>query len=299
MKAKIFTPTVSIFDENEKLDFEGNARVWDYLIKHGIDGLLLFGSTGEFSAFSLEDRKKLASYCVTKVAGRVPVKIGVTSMLFGETLEMLKYVHELGAKAVALMPYYFGANDQNIFDFYDTLAKNTKGDIYIYNYPGRTTCDVNANVLLKLVDANKNIKGIKDTVLNVSHTKDLIKTVLPKHPHFEIYSGFDDHFIDNVCAGGSGCISGLSNIAPDIWSGFVKAINDKDLTQLSKYAKAINKLMEIYALDTNFSLIFKKLMNLDGLDISERAIFPYNSLKSGLYEKACEILKDARKIAKN
>ncbi|PAF44893.1 dihydrodipicolinate synthase family protein [Helicobacter sp. 11S02629-2] len=298
MKAKIFTPVVTAFNKEEKLDFKANERIWSYLIKHNVDGLLLFGSTGEFSAFTLEERKKLAKHCVEVVANKVPVKIGITSMLFSETLEMLKYVHELGAKAVALMPYYFGANEQNVFDYYDTLAKASKGDIYIYNYPGRTTCDVGSEVLLKIANAHKNIKGIKDTVLNVSHTKDLIKTLLPKHPHFEIYSGFDDHFIDNVTAGGSGCISGLSNIAPDIWSGFVKAINEKNLSSLEKHSKAINKLMEIYALDINFSLIFKKLMNLEGLEINEQAIFPYNSLKSNLYEKACEILKEAKTLVK-
>ncbi|CZE48351.1 dihydrodipicolinate synthase family protein [Campylobacter geochelonis] len=298
MKARIFTPTVTIFDDNQKLDLQANARVLDYLINSGIDGVLLLGSTGEFSAFSLEERKKLVEFCVKKVDGRVPVMAGVTSMDFNETLEMTKFVHSLGVKAMVLMPYYFGANQKNIFDYYDAVAKKTDGDIYIYNYPGRTTCEIEAATLLNLALQNPNLKGIKDTVGNVSHTKELIKALKPKVEGFEIYSGFDDHFIDNVTAGGAGCISGLSNIAPVIWSGFVKAYNENDLTNLAKYAKAINKLMEIYALDINFSLIFKKLMNLEGLEINERAIFPYNFLADGLFEKAREILASAKEIIK-
>ncbi len=56
--------------------------------------------------------------------------------------------------------------------------------------------------------------------------------------------------------------------------------------------------MQLYTLDTNFSLIFKKLLNLNGLNLNENAIFPFNSLDEIKFEKAKMILEDARRLVK-
>ena len=43
---KIIAPAVTVFDRNEKPDYEGNKKVIDFLIGRGIDGILVLGSTG-------------------------------------------------------------------------------------------------------------------------------------------------------------------------------------------------------------------------------------------------------------
>ncbi len=299
MKKVIYVPTISAFDQNQKLDFEANKRVIDFLIKSGVDGLVPLGSTGEFTAFSFEERKTLIELYAKQADGRVDVLAGSASMDFNETVKLTDFIHSLGLKgALVLMPYYFGANQENIYEYYSTLASKTKCSIYIYNYPGRTTCDIAPETILRLLKNHKNIKGIKDTVGDVAHTKTLAKIVLKEFGDFEIYSGYDDQFCDNITYGGAGCISGLSNIAPDIWVSLVKSANEKNFDNIVKYSRALAKLMNIYALDVNFSLIFKMLLKHQGIDLEQRAIFPYNYIKDGNFEKAVQILNDARELAK-
>ncbi len=299
MKKVIYVPTITAFDKNQKLDLKANKRVIDFLIKAGVDGLVPLGSTGEFTAFSFEQRKSLIELYANEANGKVDVLAGSASMDFDETVKLTDFIYSLGLKgALVLMPYYFGANQENIYEYYSTLANKTKCDIYIYNYPGRTTCDVAPETVLRLLKNHKNIKGIKDTVGDVAHTKTLAKIVLKEFVNFEIYSGYDDQFCDNITYGGAGCISGLSNIAPDIWVSLVKSANEKNFDNIVKYANALAKLMDIYALDVNFSLIFKKLLKYQGIDMEERAIFPYNSIKEGKFQKAVEILQQARELAK-
>ncbi len=299
MKKVIYVPTVTAFDKNQKLDLDANKRVIDFLIKSGVDGLVPLGSTGEFTAFNFEEKKSLIELYAKEAGGKVDVLAGSASMDFDESVKLTNFIHSLGLKgALVLMPYYFGANQDNVYEYYSTLASKTKCDIYMYNYPGRTTCDVAPETILKLLQNHKNIKGIKDTVGDVAHTKTMAKIVLSEFGDFEIYSGYDDQFCDNITYGGAGCISGLSNIAPDIWVNLVKSANEKNFDGIVKYSSALAKLMDIYALDANFSLIFKMLLVHQGVDIEQRAIFPYNKIADGNFEKAIEILNKARELAK-
>ena len=108
---------------------------------------------------------------------------------------------------------------------------------------------------------------------------------------FEMFSGFDDQFLYNLTSGGVGCIGALSNIVPEIWSDLVKSTKEKDFDRVMALSKLTHALMPLYDLDSNFSLLFKKLMQHRGVEIEDRAIFPYNQMEEGVYKKA-EILLD-------
>ncbi|EAJ1231307.1 dihydrodipicolinate synthase family protein [Campylobacter fetus] len=295
MKSVIYTPTVTIFDDEQNIDLKANARLLEYLCEFSLDGFVLFGSTGEFTAFDTEQKKKLIDLYL-KIS-KYPLFVGTGSLNFKECVELSNYSIDNGAKGVLVVsPYYYAASQENLFDYYDKLAKMVHGNIFIYNYPARTGNDISSKTVLKLIERNTNIKGIKDTTPMVSHTKEIIEAT--KQHNFSVYSGFDDHFVDNIFAGGVGCISGLSNIAPDIWTKLVKSANNNDFINLKNCSSAINKLMQLYTLDANFSLIFKKLLNLNGLNLNENAIFPFNSLDEIKFEKAKMILEDARRLVK-
>ena len=60
MKAKWITPAVTALDKNGHVDVEANKRIYDYLIENGMDGILLFGSIGEFFAISMEEKRILS-----------------------------------------------------------------------------------------------------------------------------------------------------------------------------------------------------------------------------------------------
>lgn len=57
MNAKWLTPVITVFDKDGNIDYKGNERVWDYILAGGIDGLVILGSTGEFFALTLQEKK--------------------------------------------------------------------------------------------------------------------------------------------------------------------------------------------------------------------------------------------------
>ena len=290
MKAKIITPTVTIFDDKGNIDIEGNKLLIKHLIDKGVDGAVPLGSSGEFTAISLDEKKKLIQLYVDESKGRLDLIPGTNSLNFDECVDLSNYAISLGVKGVLILPpFYYGISQEEAFHYFDVLAQRVKGDIYIYNFPARTGFDMSADTTFSLAKKHKNIKGMKDSTANLSHTKEVILKVKDLRDDFEVYSGYDDHFVPNVIAGGNGCIAAISNFEPKLWSDWVAAINDGSFHDVKAIGNIIDRLMPLYSVEMNFSHIFKKFLIDDGLNISEYTIFPFEDLDNKDYEFAKDL----------
>ena len=58
-KAMFLTPVVTAFTKNGKIDIEGNKRIWDHLIKGGMDGIVLMGNTGRILFYVNASKKRI------------------------------------------------------------------------------------------------------------------------------------------------------------------------------------------------------------------------------------------------
>lgn len=288
---EIIVPVVTVFDKNEKPDFEENKKVIDFLVGGGVDGILVLGSTGEFTVLDYEDKLKFAKDYYDYTNGRVDLYFGSNCPSFEDTVKLSNEAIKIGYKGVMVIgPYYFGIDDEKMFIYYNELAKKVDGDIYIYNFPARSGYSISGETYAKLVKENNNIVGLKDSVMDPLHTNRLLRSTEDKKT--KVYSGFDDQFLYNLSTGGAGCIGALSNLVPDLWSDLIKATKEKNFDKVCKLSTLIHKLMPLYDLDSNFSHLFKRLMAVRGVDISSKSIFPYNQLSEEVYEKGKKILED-------
>lgn len=297
MSYKILTPTVTLFDNNGNLDVEGNKALIEHLINGGVGGLVPLGSTGEFTNLNLEVKKELLNLYTETVNGRVDILAGTGSLDISECINLSNYALDLGAKGVLVMlPYYFGIDDEEAYKYFDKVAKNVNGNLYIYNFPARSGFDIKPETILRLAKENKNIVGLKDSTTNIRHTQDVLYKVLQEIPEFEVFSGFDSQFISNICAGGSGGISAISNIEPKMWSDWVKAAKEGDFEEIKDIQRKIDKLMELYDVQSNVSLILKRMLADDGMNIKTNTIFPFDEISNEDYEKAKGIRAAAKKL---
>ena len=275
-KAKFLTPVITAFDAEGNLDVQANKNVYDYLIDSGIDGLVVMGSTGEFYAMSIEQRKELIDLVVPYVNKRTKTIIGTGCMTIEDTIELSNYAIGVGADAVIVVsPYYSGLTDANLDFYYGEIAKAVKGNIYLYNFPDRTGYDLSPEFTLNLLRKHGNIVGYKDTVSEMGHTRKLIKTVQNEFPGFEVFSGFDENFVHNILVGGSGCISALSNLYPEIFVNWVKSVNNKNIAKIAEIQNCVDKMSELYEISQCFIPILKKAMMFKGLDIKDYCKTPF------------------------
>ena len=269
MKAAYLTPAITLFREDGSLDLESQGKLFDNLIEKGVDGILVEGSSSEFFAMPMDERREMARFAIERVDHRVKLIIGTSSMVADEIVDFSNYCLEQGADAVMILPpYYFRFGAEALLQYYDRLAGKINGPIYIYNFPANTGTSVPAETVLQLAQMHSNIVGIKDTIPGMDHTRELIKVVKSQIPNFEVYSGFDDNFAHNILAGGNGCIAALSNVVPEICAAWAKAFRDNDLAGIAKGQQAIDRLMDLYAIRDPFLPVLKEACRLRGIAAS-------------------------------
>ena len=296
MKTLFLTPSITAFDEKGNLDYQGNRNVFDHLIKGGMDGIVVMGSTGEFFSMPLSQKKELAKLAVGYINGRTKVYIGTGGMSLNETIELSNYAEDLGADGVIVIgPYYFSLSNESILHFYNKVAENTTADILIYNFPERTGHDVSPALTLQLTKKHSNIIGYKDTVADMSHTRSLIEIMRPDFPDFSIFTGYDENLAHVMFSGGNGCIGALSNLYPELCSGFARAIDEEDSDSILNYQKAINVASELYSVGVPFIPIIKKAMILRGVGITDRCVEPLLPATEVQVEQIKVIMEKTRK----
>lgn len=280
MRAKYITPMITAFTKEGLYDFKQNNLILDHVINGGVDGVLLLGSSAEFFAFSLEEKKEIILNSFEHINGRTEVYVGTGSMNIKETLDLNKYCDSIGIrKYMIISPYYFDMSDDSLYHYYDVIASNTSSDIYLYSYPDRTGYDIPISVILKLCKRHKNIKGIKDSTGDYSRVLSLINEIKSVYPEFEIYAGMDNFFSATVLAGGNGAIGALSNIRPSIASTLVKAFEENNLQEISLQQKKLDNLSTIYSINKPFMTSIKYAMILEKVienDYSSSPFLPVN-----------------------
>lgn len=292
MKPKIFTPTVTAFKADGHVDIDANIRLMDALIGAGIDGFVPLGSTGEFP-FVKDNREKmeyLEEY-IQAAKGRTELLVGTGGIGPKETVAFSNFVLDRGVKGVLIISEsYFAMSQEDFFRYYSFMAEHISRDVYIYNFPARTGSSIAADTVAALAQKYPNIKGMKDSILDFGHTKQIMETVLPIRPDFEMFSGYDHHFPENVRLGGAGGVGALSNIAPKVWSKWVKAAAEGDEAGVEAGLKRIRELFDIYYLESNPQKILKEILCKEGVSMGTYCHFPYDNLKPGSLEQAMAIL---------
>ncbi|WP_316670604.1 dihydrodipicolinate synthase family protein [uncultured Propionibacterium sp.] len=262
----VYAPSVT-FTHHGEIDFRAWGLHLENLIAAGLDGVLIFGSIGEFFKFSSRERMRAAEWAVDRVAGRAQLMVGIGDTDPRESIALGRHAMAAGADAAVLLsPYYFGPSDARALAWFNAAASEISGDILLYNFPERTGSDLGPDLVARLADDHPNIVGVKDTVDNISHTRGILDAVRDSRPGFSVFSGFDEYYLPNRLCGGAGTISGLANIRPRLFSSMNRAFLEGRNDDCLEAARSIERLMPLYAIGDLFVGTIKAGIALTGLD---------------------------------
>lgn len=271
----IFCPSITITDDEGNIDFDLWGKHLDHLADAGLDGVLIFGSIGEFYSVSLEDKKAVCDFVLKRVGGRMKVFIGVGDTNYANVLELTRYAEKAGVDAVlAVSPYYFGPSAHTAEKYFGGIAEATKLPVILYNFPARTGTDLTPELVASLAAKYPNICGIKDTVDTISHTRKVIHAARAVNPEFSVFSGFDEYYLVNRVSGGNGVVCGLTNVEPELFAKMHAAYQAGDFATAVSCAERISKLMAVYDVCDLFVSAIKAAVKVKGLPISTKVFEP-------------------------
>lgn len=287
-------PVSSTFTPDGRVDRAAAKRLADYLIEHGVHGLFYLGTGGEFSQMSREERMEMAEAGVEAAARRVPVLIGVGSPNTREAVELAKHAESIGADGIVVInPYYWKVSAPNLDAYYKAICSAVKLPVLIYNFPDLTGQDMNAEVVKRLVLANDNIVGIKETIDNVGHIRAMIRTVKAVRPDFSVFAGYDDHLLNTLELGGDGSITASMNFAPDLSVGIYEAFQKGDYQKAVELDRKLVQLPALYGLEVPFMSVIKYATVLAaGIDMSTYSLPPVRPLSDETKKAVEAFLKE-------
>jgi 4-hydroxy-tetrahydrodipicolinate synthase len=191
------------------LDLDGTARLVDFMIDGGVQGLVVSGSTGEAATCSVEERRTLWAFVRDRAAKRVPVIAGTGTNSTSDSIVNTKIAEELGLDGAMLVtPYYNRPTPRGQVEHFTTVARSTKLPIIVYNVPGRTATNTLPDTIEKLQSA-ANIVAIKEASGSLDQA-----SAIKARTRFTLLSGDDSLTLPMIAVGATGVISVVGNVAP-------------------------------------------------------------------------------------
>ncbi len=214
-----------------KVDFDGIAKLVDWQIEQGVDGIVAVGTTGESATLDVDEHVAVIAATVKAAKGRVPVVAGAGGNATSEALTLTKASEDAGADALLhVTPYYNRPSQEGLFRHFEAIAKATKLPIVLYNVPSRTACDMATETVARLADFD-NVVAIKDATGNLVRGSDLVARVGDR---MTILSGDDGTAFPLYACGARGVISVVSNVAPRAMSDMWDAVKAGDWDRAKK-----------------------------------------------------------------
>ena len=200
------------FDSNNRVDYASLKGLIEFHISEGTDGLVIAGTTGEAATMSRDEHTELVARSMQFVDGRLPVIAGTGSNSTRQTINMSCCIAETGVDAfLVVVPYYNKPVQEGIFQHFTAVADAVPKPVLMYNVPGRTVADMQAETVARLA-AHDNIFGIKEATGDVGRMKQILTLV--DDDDFMLYSGDDFTALEFLKEGGHGIVTVSGNVVP-------------------------------------------------------------------------------------
>ncbi|HEX3871586.1 MAG TPA: dihydrodipicolinate synthase family protein [Pirellulales bacterium] len=212
----IFTPNLVPLDDRGEINEPELRRYVNWLIERGVHGLYPNGSTGEFTRFTYDERRRLIAIIADEVRGRVPILAGAAEANVRETLNACEYYHSLGVDAVAIVsPFYYKLAPESVYAYFREIARHSPIDITLYNIP-MFASPIDLTTVRRLSDECDRIVGIKDSSGDLPHMMRMIAAVRPSRPDFVFLTGWEPLLVPMLLAGCDGGTNATSGIVPEL-----------------------------------------------------------------------------------
>ena len=195
------------------VDDQALARLVEFHIEGGTDGIVAVGTTGESATLDPQEHGRVITRVVQLVDGRIPVIGGTGANATSEAIELTRHAAQAGVDACLLVtPYYNKPTQRGLYLHFKAVAEAVDIPQILYNVPGRTACDMLPDTVERLAEIS-NIVGIKEAAGDIARIRDLVTRC---GAGFDVLSGEDWMARETIVAGGRGVISVTANVAPGL-----------------------------------------------------------------------------------
>ena len=249
------------FDAAGEVDAAALSANVGALLDAGVHGIVATGTMGEAGSLDAAERRLVVRATVEAVGGRVPVVVGVSAGTPSAALAFAADAAEAGADALMMLPPLgYHADAAEIEAHYRAVADAAALAIMAYNNPEASGIDMAPELLVRLFEEVDGVVAVKECSGDVRR----IPALLHAAPELEVLVGGDDWALEGFCAGATGWVSGVADVAPSecvaLWEACQAA-------ELERARELYRRLLPLARFDMRPKLVqfFKAAMDARGL----------------------------------
>ncbi len=239
-------------------------KLVDFHIEQGADCLSPVGTTGESPTLSHDEHDQVISIVCDQAAGRIPVMAGTGSNSTAEAIRLTQFAKDAGASAALMVaPYYNKPTQEGFYQHYKAVAEAVNIPIVLYNIPGRTAKNMEADTIARLGEI-PNIVAVKESTGSMDQASQIIAT-----SNLTILSGDDSLTLPLMALGGRGVVSVVGNIVPQDVKAMITAFDAGDIDAArAQHLKLFPLCRDLLSMSTN-PIPIKAAMKILGRDTGE------------------------------
>lgn len=291
----IWTPIVTPFTDDDAIDVDVLGRLLDSLIEQGVHGLIVGGTTGEYYAQSMDERKRLFTQVVEHTKDRIPLMAGINATNTADSIELGQYAKSAGFDALLVAaPYYCQPAPDELLAHIRALDDALDMPTMLYNFPDRTGVPMS----LELIDALRdrpNIQAIKESTGSVER----LHALANEHAdQLQLSCGMDDQVLEFFVWGARSWVAGASNfLAPEHVALHQTCVVDQDFVTGRELAARILPMLNLLEQGGKFCQYIKYGCELAGLPVgpARRPLLPLNEHEKAAFKEAYETLVAGRR----
>jgi len=224
----IIPPLITPLLDNDTIDIDGLERLIEHVIKGGVHGIFILGTTGEAQSLSFELRTKMIKETSKKLKGRLPLLVGISDTSISDSITLSEIAAENNAYAVvSAPPYYYATGQPELIEYYEKLVPQLPLPLYLYNMPMHTKVSF-APSTIKRIAENEKVIGFKDSSANGSYFQAVMYEMREKKD-FAIFAGPEEMTAEVVLMGANGGVDGGAKLFPKHYVDLYDAAARQDI----------------------------------------------------------------------
>ena len=203
---------ITPFTEDKIVDYSALERLIEDQIQGGMDYLVVLGTTGETPALSEEEKNEIVHFVIEKNAGRLKIVVGMGG---NNTLGLIHTIENTNFKGIdailSVTPHYSKPSQEGLFQHFKLVVETSPVPVILYNVPGRTGVNMDADTTLRIANLSSKVIGIKEASGDLAQFAKIINNA---PDNFKVISGDDSLTLPSIVIGSIGVISVIANALP-------------------------------------------------------------------------------------
>ena len=249
----IIPPILTCLNDDETVDVVSQRRLVSYLLEGGVHGIFALGSMGEGVNLLARERARCVEAVLAEAGGKVPVLAACSDTSTRRAIDNARALQAMGVDAlVCTIPYYNTPDRDGILRHYRALIDAVDIPLFLYNLPGIVKVSLDRELVLELAK-DQRIAGMKDSSGNLS---DILRLIVsrPKDRDFPILQGWDLLVAPTLLLGGEGAVTGLTNLAPNLFRRLYDAAQAGDVgLAVSLQQQVANDVFDFYSFGSGYA----------------------------------------------